>query len=134
MWQNAIHFKRLTFSKLCKLMTNVFLEFMIMMAKFNVGLMDNCMPVLILRSRDMIGIDSCLTKSPNHQLSKIIIKTVVRANFSSQILTWFCTILLMNGAIWRTFLMKTLCLIRLSNISNTHFFANEGWWSTTAGC
>lgn len=50
-----------------------------MMAKFNVGLMDNCMPVLILRSRDMIGIDSCLTKSPNHQLSKIIIKTVVRA-------------------------------------------------------
>ena len=70
-----------------------------MMAKFNVGLMDNCMPVLILRSRDMIGIDSCLTKSPNHQLSKIVIKTVVRANFSSQILTWFCTILLMNGAI-----------------------------------
>ena len=62
-------------------MTNVFLEFMIMMAKFNVGLMDNCMPVLILRSRDMIGIDSCLTKSPNHQLSKIIIKTVVRGNF-----------------------------------------------------
>ena len=52
-----------------------------MMAKFNVGLMDNCMPVLILRSRDMIGIDSCLTKSPNHQLSKIIIKTVVRAKF-----------------------------------------------------